>query len=188
MFLCVTEAGCEFRLSDSSVSTSVVSHCYLLLFYNMFQSLSLQLPWLLQETRSKGTPRTYRHQAGMLTSGLQSCKQRWSVDVLKQPYSAAVGPAEGVTSLFSAHLAPAVKWLSALKPQVVATAFGVCITCTRGQRRCVFLNAFSSPPFRASRRQWPQNSRGRLIGSHYCLSPVTLDSAYTRDYCTRSSL
>lgn len=76
MFLQVTEAGREFRLCDSSVSTSVVSHCYLLLFYNMFQSLLLQLPWLLHETRSKGTLRTYRHQAKMLTRGLQSCKQR----------------------------------------------------------------------------------------------------------------
>lgn len=188
MLLRVTEAGCEFRLFDSSVSTSVLSHCYLLLFYNTFQNLSLQLPWFLQETRSKGTRRTYRHQAGMLTRGLQSCKQRWSVDVLKQPHSAAAGSVEGVASLFSAHLALAAKWLTALKPQVVATAFGVCIACIRGQIRCGFLNAFSSPPFRTSRRQWPQNSRGRLIGCHYYFSPVTLDSAYTRDYCTRSSL
>lgn len=63
MSLHVTEAGREFTLCDAAVSTSVVSHSYLLLFYNMFQSLSFQFPWLLHETRSKGTLRTYRHQA-----------------------------------------------------------------------------------------------------------------------------
>lgn len=163
MFLQVTEAGRECRLCDSSVSTSVVSHCYLLLFYNMFQSClysclgfsmrpGVKEHWERTDIRPKCSPEVYS------PANKDVCKPRWSIDVLKQQHSApagtakgvalaAAGPAEGVASLVPASLALAAKWRSALKPQVVATAFCVCITCTRGQIRCGFLNAFSSSSF-----------------------------------------
>lgn len=66
----VTEAGHGFRWFDSSASTSSFPHCYLLLFDNMFQTLSLQLPRLLHEIWRKGTPRTHRRQAEIPTKGL----------------------------------------------------------------------------------------------------------------------
>lgn len=108
--------------------------------------------WEHTDIRPKCSPELYS------PANKDVCKPRWSVDVLKQQHSApagtakgvalaAAGPAEGVASLVPAPLALAAKWRSALKPQVVATAFCVCITCTRGQIRCGFLNAFSSSSF-----------------------------------------